>query len=75
MKAAFVTYEVKIFSEVGTGIVEETITPKYPGRVKYRATYWPAQFYNQQEQMTLLPDAPVTVVGRQGITLLVVPKG
>ncbi len=72
MKVALASHEIKLFSELGTGTVEETINPKYPGRVKYKATFWPAQFYNQQEQVTLLPNESVTVVGRQGITLLVV---
>lgn len=73
MNLALNVHEIKIFSELGSGTVETTIAPEQPGRVKYKASYWPARFYHQQEQTTLLPNAPVCVVGREGITLLVVP--
>jgi uncharacterized protein (DUF697 family) len=66
-------HKIKLFSSIGTGIVEKTITPTQPGRIKYQASYWPARLYSKDEQVTLLPDDPVSVVGRQGITLLVVP--
>lgn len=66
--------EMNLFSEPGTGKVEKTITPHNPGRVKYKATYWPAEVCSDF-QVTLEPEDPVTVVGRRGITLIVVPVG
>lgn len=73
MNSSLTSYEIKLFSQPGTGVVEEAITAIRPGRVKFRATYWPARYYGQDNQATLLPNAQVIVVGRQGITLLVVP--
>ncbi len=73
MNASLTRYEIKLFSKPGTGIVEETITETQSGRVKFQATYWPARYYGQDNQVTLLPNDQVTVLGRQGITLLVVP--
>lgn len=64
--------EITLFSSRGKGVVEETITPEKPGRVRYQATSWPARLYHDAP-VTLLPKDPVYVVGRQGLTLLVVP--
>lgn len=65
--------EITLFSEPGKGEVEQIITENQPGRVKFQATYWPARLYNPEYEITLVPDTPVVVIGRQGITLLVVP--
>ncbi|NEP49020.1 MAG: hypothetical protein F6K65_09400 [Moorea sp. SIO3C2] len=64
-----------LFPQPGVGKVERTITPTKPGRVKFKATYWPARLCDHDSQVTLVPDDQVTVVGRHGITLLVVPAG
>ncbi|AOX02502.1 hypothetical protein BJP34_26395 [Moorena producens PAL-8-15-08-1] len=64
-----------LFPQPGVGKVERTITPTKPGRVKFKATYWPARLCDHDSQVTLMPDDQVTVVGRHGITLLVVPAG
>lgn len=53
------------------GIVAEAISPDKPGRVKCQATYWPAKFCQTNCQNTLEKSQSVTVVGREGITLLV----
>lgn len=73
MNASLTRYEIKLFSKPATGIVEETITATVPGRVRFQATHWPARLYGQYNQVTLLPNDLVMVVGRQGLTLLVVP--
>ncbi|MGB3509449.1 MAG: NfeD family protein [Microcoleaceae cyanobacterium] len=62
----------KIFSKPQHGVVEEKITPNEPGRVKFRATYWPAVLFGDYS-MTLDPGQEVAVIGHQGITLLVRP--
>ncbi len=64
---------ITLFPKPGTGIIEEIITESQPGRVNFQATYWPARLYNPEQEITLLPNTLVTVIGRQGITLLVVP--
>jgi hypothetical protein len=65
--------KITLFPKPGQGIIEEIITESHPGRVNFQATYWPARLYNPEQKVTLLPNTPVTIIGRQGITLLVVP--
>lgn len=62
----------KMFSQVELGIVDEQITADQPGRVKFKATYWPAMLFRDYN-MTLYPAQEVAVVGRKGITLFVRP--
>lgn len=57
----------------GRGIVERTITPSTPGRVCFQASYWPARFFQPDASGDLHPGAPVEVVDRDGLTLLVKP--
>ncbi|MBD2234601.1 NfeD family protein [Phormidium tenue] len=57
----------------GRGIVERTITPSIPGRVYFQASYWPARFFQPDAAGDLHPGAPVEVVDRDGLTLLVKP--
>lgn len=57
----------------GRGIVERTITPSAPGRVYFQASYWPARFFEPCVTNNLNPGAPVEVVDRDGLTLLVKP--
>jgi hypothetical protein len=73
MSSELVPEGIKLFSQPGTGKVERMISSTQPGRVEFQATYWPARLYHPEHEVTLVPDDPVTVVGRQGITLLVVP--
>ncbi len=72
MSLAF-TPETILFPQLSTGTVEQTISSTQPGRVKFQATYWPAQFYLSDYKETLDPNELVAVVGRQGLNLLVVP--
>lgn len=65
--------EIKFFSDPIPGTVEQTITSTQPGRVWFQASYWPARIYNSDSQVTLAPNTIVSVVGRQGLTLLVDP--
>ena len=73
MSPELVPEDIKLFSQPGTGKVERMISSTQPGRVQFQATYWPARLYHSGCEVTLVPDDPVTVIGRQGITLLVVP--
>jgi len=65
--------KITLFPKPGKGIIEEIITTSQPGRVNFQATYWPARLYNPEQKVNLLPNTPVTIIGREGITLLVVP--
>ena len=66
--------DIELFSQLKTGVVSDRIDADQPGRVWYRATYWPACLYNLETQDILLPNMEVIIVGRRGITLLVRPK-
>ena len=73
MSLAFTPETIELFPQLSTGTVEQTISSTQSGRVKFQATYWPAQFYQSDYKETLNPDELVAVVGRQGLNLLVVP--
>jgi membrane protein implicated in regulation of membrane protease activity len=57
----------------GRGVVERMITPSTPGRVSFQASYWPARLVQPGAATRLQPGDPVTVVGRESLTLLVKP--
>lgn len=52
----------------GEAIVEQTIQPGKPGRVRFRGSWWPACC---KQEIILVPGEMVYVVGRCNITLLV----
>lgn len=56
------------------GIVDEEIGI-FPGRLKFKASYWPAMLDEDfaDRNLTLKPGQQVLVVGRVNITLLVRP--
>lgn len=57
----------------GRGVVERAISPSTPGRVYFKASYWPARLFQPDANSDLPPGAPVEVVGRESLTLLVKP--
>jgi membrane protein implicated in regulation of membrane protease activity len=63
---------IELFAQPGIGEVVQMITPNRRGRVKYRASFWPARFYFDTER-PVEPSEQVVVIGRDGITLLVTP--
>jgi membrane protein implicated in regulation of membrane protease activity len=71
------THTVEFFKEPKTARVERTITAHSKGRVFFQGTYWPARVYETAEGLVADHDfhvsSWVTVIGRQGLTLLVVP--
>ncbi|NJL40854.1 MAG: hypothetical protein HC840_27475 [Leptolyngbyaceae cyanobacterium RM2_2_4] len=75
MKSSQDSQSITLFSKPETGKVEKTITSSESGRVKFQGSYWPAQFYYPSSHLSVNPDEVVTIVGRQGITLLIVPEG
>lgn len=64
---------IELFARPGIGEVVQMITPHGKGRIKFRASFWPARFYSNAQSQALPPSEQVVVVGRDGITLLVTP--
>lgn len=64
----------EIFSTPTQGKVDQTITQNHPGRVECFGSCWTAQLYPTDRTTVLFPGQLVQVVGRKGITLLVVPN-
>jgi membrane protein implicated in regulation of membrane protease activity len=69
------THTLELFDTPKPARVELPITAQDKGRVFYEGTYWPAQLYPTEAGATyaLAPSSLVTVIGRQGLTLLVSP--
>jgi NfeD-like C-terminal, partner-binding len=65
---------IEFFPQAAIGEVEQTVTRHQRGRVKFMATTWFARFYHPS-CAEALPGMPVRVIGREGLTLLVVPIG
>lgn len=63
---------IEIFDQPIISTVDQAITPQQRGRIKFMATYWFARFYDPCCQRSALPGTTVVVVGRTGITLLVI---
>ena len=70
----FTEDSIEKFPKPLPGIVDEEIG-LLPGRLKFRASYWPAMLDDEasDRNLTLQPGQPVLVVGRVNITLLVRP--
>ena len=64
---------LEIFSKLLPATVTQTITANQPGRIRYRASYWPARFYQVDRHVIVPTGQSVVAIGRQGITILVVP--
>lgn len=63
--------QIELFNQPEIGEVVQAIAPNRRGRIKFRASFWPARFYTPTETHALPPER-VAIIGRQGITLLVV---
>jgi len=63
---------IEFFPQPAIASVEQPITPYQRGRVKFMATTWFARFYNPTKPMEALPGTAVKVIGREGLTLLVI---
>lgn len=59
--------------EPGYGVVDQPIAPCQPGRIRFQGTYWKAELAHTGCEK-LGSGEFVQVVGRKGITLLVVPE-
>ncbi|MEM6425032.1 MAG: NfeD family protein [Cyanobacteria bacterium P01_H01_bin.119] len=65
---------VQLFEQPKLGKVERAIAPNQRGRVFFEGTYWPARWHISSEAAIAEAEAWVIVLGRQGITLLVIPN-
>ncbi|MGC9505176.1 NfeD family protein [Baaleninema sp.] len=54
--------------------VTSAVSPEMAGRVFFKGTYWPARFYTLSPQSLVQPGQSVNIVGRDGITLLILPR-
>lgn len=65
---------IALFAQPGIGEVVQAISSTHRGRVKFRASFWPAKFYSESPaDKPALPLEQVIIVGIDGITLLVTP--
>ncbi|HEY9663765.1 MAG TPA: NfeD family protein [Allocoleopsis sp.] len=62
---------ITLLPKTAVGIVDRAITPSQPGRIRFQGSFWNARFYNPNWNYAIHPGESITVVGRQGITLLV----
>ena len=65
--------QTELFPFSGIGKVEETISAQQLGRVRFQATYWRARFQQPSYPQAIAPGNQIRIVGREGLTLLVVP--
>jgi membrane protein implicated in regulation of membrane protease activity len=72
MKYSTAPNQIELFDRPGVGEVVKMITPNCRGRIKFRASFWPARFYTDAPTQAF-PSDQVSVIGRDGITLLVAP--
>ncbi len=75
MSSLFDPQPVQWLSEVDTSdlaVVVAEIAPHKPGRVYWRSTYWFAQVAEADLQAYICTGTVVAVLGRRGLTLLVV---
>jgi len=71
---AIVPSVIESFNQPNIAIVEETITKDKRGRVKFMGTYWFARFLDTSYDDEALLNTIVKVVGREGLTLIVIPS-
>jgi membrane protein implicated in regulation of membrane protease activity len=65
--------QAEILEQTMHGSVEQAIAGHLPGRVKVMGVSWAARLCIPDARYVLNPGTPVTVFGRRGNTLLVLP--
>lgn len=66
-------HRIEIFAAPVEGVVDRPANATRPGRVKTMGTTWNARLYQLEDEIPIAPGERVLVVGRQGLTLLIVP--
>lgn len=69
----FINPQIHLFSQPVKGKVEKSITSNTKGWIKFQGSYWSAKLYNSSQIGTISSGQLVKIVGREGITLLVIP--
>jgi membrane protein implicated in regulation of membrane protease activity len=65
--------QIELFTAPVEGVVVRPADANRLSRVRSMGTTWNARFYQFETEMAIASGARVLVVGRQGITLLIVP--
>jgi membrane protein implicated in regulation of membrane protease activity len=73
MRAFLLKRKTEKFPEPMIGVVEQAIATNQTGRVKVLGTSWPAKFHQVETSIVILPDEEVYIIGRCGLTMLVIP--
>jgi len=73
MNPRFLVSKPQFFPAPIPGVITTTVTPTRKGRISFQGSFYPAQLHNPNWQEDLPPDTPVHVIGRIGITLLIIP--
>ena len=69
------TFDLCMFDRPQNGTVSAEIRANQDGRVEYDATTWPAKLYLAKSHQDTFPvGEKVRVIGREGITLLVISQ-
>ena len=61
------------FPNSGMAEVMEAIAPNHGGRIAFQCTFWPARYVDSSYEGTIPCGSSVKVVGREGLTQLVMP--
>lgn len=69
----FLKNQPQLFPEPLPAKVEEDILSNGVGQVKFQASLWRAKLYSATAQIAFLKGQTVSIVGREGLTLLVQP--
>lgn len=72
MSLLYLPETVELFPHALPATVNETIAASTPGRVEFQASHWFAELY-QEGYGAIEPGTVVKVIGRRGLTLLVLP--
>lgn len=65
--------QVEFFSEGVEGTLMQTLTNQSESCCKVHGVYWAAKLYQVGQPMCLLPGAPLKILGRENLCLLVQP--
>ncbi len=64
---------IEIFPEWIEGQLTQALTNQEKGCCKVHGVYWQAKLYRINRPLCILPDAPIKILGREELCLLVQP--
>ena len=71
---SFVPNKTQIFPSPVKGIVEKEIFGNQSGSIKYDGSFWRAKLHQTDDIKNIPVGQTVSVIGREGNTLLVIPN-